>query len=234
MTGMTASPPAAGPAAPPPGDWRALGPADLDAVHDLHRRATDHLGRPDLVRPETRAFFAALLDGGGHLFGLEDGEGLVAYGVLQVTLPPEEDLRALLGLAPDAPFAKLAGAAVRPDAWGRGLHETAIRVRLARATELGLTHLYATAAPANGRSWSNLIDGGLVIAALVEQYGGRLRFIHYRDLGSPLPEAEPATGQWCDAEAIDRQRAALAAGRGGIAWRRTAEGRREILYGGPS
>ena len=48
---------------------------------------------------------------------------LVAYGVLQLDLPPSEDARPLLGLAPHEPLAKLAGASVVPELWGAGLDE---------------------------------------------------------------------------------------------------------------
>jgi len=208
--------------------WRALEPPDLEAVHDLHLAATEAVGRPDLIRPETRAFFAALLAGGGWICGVFDAQGLLAYGVLQWDLPAVEDLRPLFGLAVDAPFAKLAGASVRPGDWGSGLHEALIARRVEEARSRGLDHLYATSAPGNARSWENLLNQGFAVRALIEQYGGSLRFVVYRDIASPVPEI--ADGDWCDVADIAGQRRLIEAGRAGVARRRTADGRREIFW----
>lgn len=207
---------------------RALGPADLDAVLALHVAATAAVGRPDLIRPESRDFFAALIAGGGWLAGVFDGEGLLAYGVLQWDLPPDENLRPLLDLAPDAPFAKLAGASVRPGRWGSGLHEHLIGIRVAEAGRRGLRHLYATSAPGNDRSWENLIGQGFAVRGLVEQYGGHMRYVLYRTSGAGVA---PGPGEvWCDVGDIDRQRELLASGLMGAEWRRGGNGGREICW----
>lgn len=208
--------------------WRLLRPADLEEVFALHRAATAAVARPDLIRPESRGFFAALLDGGGALCGAFDAAGLKAYGVLQWDLPAEEDLRPLLGLPPDAPFAKLAGASVRPGCWGSGLHEAMIGRRLAMAAARGLTHLYATSAPGNVRSWENLMNRGFGVRALVEQYGNHLRYILYRRTSGELPRA--AAGIWCDSVDMVVLRRLIAAGHVGVAWRRSADGGREICW----
>lgn len=208
--------------------WRRLDPADLDAVHALHLAATSAVGRPDLIRPESRDFFAALLAGGGALCGAFDAAGLKAYGVLQWDLPPVEDLRPLFSLPPEAPLAKLAGASVRPGCWGGGLHETMIARRLEMAAARGLTNLYATSAPGNARSWENLMNRGFAVRALVEQYGNHLRFILYRTLAPPQPAGLP--GSWCDVLDVIRQRRLIETGHVGVAWRRTADGGREIHW----
>lgn len=210
-------------------EWRPLSPNDAAAVHALHMAAVAKAGRPDLIRPETREFFERILAGGGRILGLDDDRGLLAYGVLQWDLPPEEDLRPLFGLAPDAPFAKLAGAAVRPDHWGHGLQESVIAARLDLAGSLGLSHLYATSAPGNWRSWANLLNQGLVIRALIEQYGGALRYIFYRDLERPDAEGK-GDAIWVDVGDTDRQRRLIAAGAFGCAWRRSGERSFDILY----
>ena len=210
-------------------EWRLLSPADLEAVHTLHLAATDAVGRPDLIRPESRAFFAALLEGGGSLCGTFDADGLKAYGVQQWDLPAAEAVRPLFGLPPDAPFAKLAGASVRPGCWGSGLHEAMIERRLAMAAEHRLTHLYATSAPGNARSWENLMNRGFAVRALVEQYGNHLRFILYRSLATPPPAAD-RPGTWCDVGDAAGQQRLIAAGHVGVAWRRRADQGREVFW----
>ncbi len=207
---------------------RALGPDDLDAVMALHLAATAAVGRPDLIRPESRDFFEALIAGGGWLAGVVDAEGLLAYGVLQWDLPPAENLRPLLGLSPEAPFAKLAGASVRPGCWGSGLHEELIAIRVAEARRRGLRHLYATSAPGNARSWENLIAQGFAVRGLVEQYGGNMRYILYQT--ADAQEAPASAGTWCDTADIARQRELLASGLMGVEWRRGGNGGREICW----
>jgi hypothetical protein len=211
--------------------WRSLDTEDAGAVYDLHVAAIARVGQPDLIRPETPEFFQRILAGGGRICGVYDADGLLAYGVLQWDLPPVEDLRPVFGLSADAPFAKLAGAAVRPEAWGRGLQESSIACRVQAAADAGLTHLYATSAPGNWRSWTNLLNQGFSVRALVEQYGSALRFILYRDLdATPSGATVGENGTWCDGSDTAAQERLLRAGHAGVAWRRIDEDRREILY----
>lgn len=218
----------------PFGDWIELGPGDLDGIHRLHRAAVAAVSAPGLIRSETRDFFAALLGGDGWLVGRRDAAGeLCAYGVLQWALPPAEDLRPLLRLDPAAPFAKLAGCSVRPDLWGSGMQETMIDLRLAEAGRRGIEDVYSTSAPGNARSWANLMARGFAVRALIEQYGGHLRYILHRSVAAPRPYGDAAERVWIAAEEIAGQRAALAAGLIGCAWRRREDGGREILWSRP-
>jgi hypothetical protein len=206
----------------------SLSMADLDAVYALHLAATGAVGRPELIKPESRDFFARILSGGGRIIGVLRGGELIAYGVLQLELPPSEDARPLLGLLPGDRLAKLAGAAVLPSAWGGGIHDDLIHLRVEDARRIGVGHLYATSAPGNFRSWPNLVEAGFSVRAIVEKYGGHLRYILYRDLAAAEPDA--AQGVWCGVEDIPRQRALLASGRAGARWRRRGDGGRDILF----
>ncbi|WP_342644019.1 GNAT family N-acetyltransferase [Rhodoligotrophos ferricapiens] len=208
-------------------EWREIGAADVAAVHELHLAATQKVGRPDLIRPESRAFFEKMVSGAGRIVGLFDDEGLLAYGVLQWDLSIEEDPYGPLGLDRSASLAKLAGTSVRPAAWGCGLHSQLIAWRIEAARSLGFRHLYSTSAPGNHRSWTNLIGEGFGICALKEQYGGHLRFLLTRTVDEPVRQAR--SGEWCAVEAIGRQRQLLGAGHQGVAWRK-AKGAHEIFY----
>ena len=208
----------------------SLSASDLDAVYELHLAATGAVGRPELIKPETRDFFERILAGGGSIVGFVSGEKLVGYGVLQFDLPPAEDARPLLGLAPNDRLAKLAGAAVLPDAWGGGIHDELIHLRVDEARRAGIGHLYATSAPGNLRSWPNLVDAGFAVRAIVEKYGGHLRYILHRDLAAA--EQQNAQGVWCAAEDTERQRSLIAAGYAGTRWRRRADGGRDLWYRG--
>jgi hypothetical protein len=206
-----------------------LSAADLEAIFALHLAATAAVGRPDLIKPESRDFFGRILGGGGHVVGIRRDGQLIAYGVLQTDLAPSEDARPLLGLAAGDRLAKLAGASVLPRLWGGGLHADLIARRVAEAERLGIDHLYATSAPGNTRSWTNLVDRGFVVRALVEKYGGQLRYILYRHrTGSVAGGAE----SWCDAADTERQRLLIAQGFIGASWRQRDDGVREICYRG--
>lgn len=221
--------------APSLDEWRLLTRADHAAIFDLHTAAVAAVGQPDLVRPETDGFFADLLGGGGLILGMEDKAGLLAYGVLQWDLPPSEDLRRPLGLPATAPFAKLAGASVRPGCWGYGLHEAVIAARVEAARVRGLSYLYATAAPGNARSWTNLITQGFALCAMIEQYGGHLRFILHRHVVRPFGSSvtlEPRG--WCLATDHHLIWEWLGQGAMGIAWRRPRATGLEIGWALPS
>lgn len=205
-----------------------LSPNDLEAIFSLHLSATHMVGRSDLIKPESRDFFERMLAGSGHVIGARLRDELIAYGVLQLDLPPSEDARPLLGLRSDDRLAKLAGASVSPSAWGSGLHNELISRRLAEAHKQGIKHLYATSAPGNARSWANLLDSGFAVREIVEKYGGHLRYILCRDLS--VAASLDGDGIWCDSADITRQRELIAEGFAGTEWRRRGDGGRDICY----
>jgi hypothetical protein len=209
--------------------FSALSSADLDAIFALHLAATAAVGRPDLIKPESRDFFDRILGGGGRVIGAMREGQLIAYGVLQTELPPAEDARPLLGLGAGDRLAKLAGASVLPTLWGGGLHDELIARRVAEADRLGIGHLYATSAPGNARSWTNLVDRGFAVRALVEKYGGQLRYILHRH----APRIAEGQESWCDAADIERQRQLIGVGLAGDGWRRRDDGGRDICYRRP-
>ena len=155
-------------------NWRLLQPADLDAMEALHHLSI--AGMPaQLVKPESREFLAGLLHGRGRVISAWTDAQLVAYGVLQHDLLAEDDPRAPLGLAPDHPIAKLAGAAVTPEWRGQHLQRTLIAQRMALADSRAV--LFATAAPGNTASVENLQACGFAIRSLENRYGGLHRYL---------------------------------------------------------
>lgn len=212
--------------------FQALDLADLDAIERLHALSLSTFTDRTLVKPETRGFFEAILQRRGAILGYRDGEGaLRAYGVLMRELPEGDQTHALLGLAPETPLYKLAGAAVDPAWRGRGLQRVAIRERLRWLAEAGVTHGFATAAPGNVVSWVNLLNEGFRIRALVTAYGTLLRYLMVRQAGQERHEGPVEWRAWQD---IAWQRPRLAAGWQGVAWRQGAAGggfeAREIAF----
>ena len=213
--------PSTSPAAPPPPAlaWRLLQPADLDTMEVLHRLSLAGMAA-HTVKAESRDFLASLLQGRGQVIGAWAGQALVAYGVLQHDLLPEDDPRPHLGLSADRPAAKLAGAAVAPDWRGQHLQRTLIAKRMAQAQPGAV--LFATAAPDNTASWHNLLACGFVVRGLQLCYGGFPRYLLAHDPSTPAPLAtNTATGadSFVDVDSLDlaRQHALLHAGWQGVA-----------------
>lgn len=157
--------------------WRELDSADLEAVSALHRLSIQGVG-PEVVKREQTRFFESLLAGRGWITGVFEGSELVAYGVLQQDLLPEDDPREHLGLPADVIVRKLAGAAVAPR-W-RGVHlQRALvehRLRLAGADAVAI----GTAAPGNPASWRTATSCAMAVRALELRYGGHPRYLMAR------------------------------------------------------
>ncbi|MEZ0171339.1 GNAT family N-acetyltransferase [Microvirga sp. TS319] len=200
--------------------WGTLDGRHVEAVCALHHVAVGTLDSADWVRRETPDFFADILDGNGLGLGVFHEERLIAYALIQTRLEPEDDLCALLGYAAARPTAKLCGSAVDPDYRGRGLQQALSRERLAFGRRTGIERFFATAAPQNCPSWMSLMRAGLMIAALGERYGGRLRYTLVLD----EVRSDQAGGcREVDASDVAGQADLLRAGWRGIRYRRSGE-----------
>src|SRR5262245_37942788 len=113
-------------------------------MYAVHQAAISAVGRPDLIKPESREFFTRMLSNEGAVVGAFRDSVMMGYGVLQLRLPPSEDARPLLALEARDSLAKLAGASVLPSEWGVGLHKALIAWRVTEAGRRGISHLYST------------------------------------------------------------------------------------------
>lgn len=156
--------------------WRPLTLADTEAMYALHLLSI--AGMPaQAVKPESIDFLRGILAGRGTVVGAWDGSALVAYGVLQHDLKPE-DARLASGLqvpGSAASLYKLAGAAVHPAWRGLGLQKAVIVQRMQRAPAQSV--LFATASPMNVASWYNLSACGFVVRDVQYLYGGHARYV---------------------------------------------------------
>lgn len=165
--------------------WRELGPADIEAVEALHRLAVGPVVRPDIVKPESRAYFESILAGRGRVVGAFDQTSseaehcLVAYGILQHEHSPKDHWEEDLKVSPETATGRLAGASVAPAFRGRGLQRATIAARIDKAPRGML--LFSTAAPVNTPSWASLLAEGFPIHGLIRRYGGYARYLMVRD-----------------------------------------------------
>ena len=207
-------------------DFVPLGIEALDDVERLHQLSLSTFTDRTLVKPEKRGFFESILTRRGTILGYRHQGELIAYGVLMHELPDGDRTWEVLGLTERTPLIKLAGAAVHPEWRGRGLQRTAIRARLDRLRAAGGHYGFATAAPGNVASWSNLLSEGFRVVALVTAYGTLLRYLLS---WSDQPLRRMAPPEWRGWRETDWQATRLAEGWQGIAWREGPQGR-EIAF----
>lgn len=165
---------------------RELTADDLDAVDALNHHAVGPVVDPNVVKPESHAYFETIFAGRGFFKGIFDGPALIAYGILQHDHAAADDPRPSLGLAPGAPVGRLAGARVAPAYRGRGLQRVLISARVAAAPPDML--LFSTAAPVNTPSWASLLAEGFPIRAIQLFFGGYARYLMVRDGSAYDPE----------------------------------------------
>ena len=193
--------------------WRQLRPVDLQAMYALHLASMQNLGA-EVVKPESRDFLASLLAGRGQVISAWAEDQLIAYGVLQHDLLPEDALPDAL-CRPHTALRKLAGAAVAPAWRGQGLQRQLIARRVALAPAQAL--LFSTASPYNRPSWHNLLAQGFAIQALVYRYGGHARYLMLHLKGSESARPNTEFGTQVAADDLPAQEQLLAQGWTGIA-----------------
>lgn len=213
---------------------RCLGMDDLAAVYALHRQVLAALpaGR---VAHETLAFFADHVARRGRLLGLCVDSELVAYAVLGLPGPQDENFGHDQGMsAAELPLvAHLDGASVAPGYRGHHLQRVLVHWRQAVARAAGRRWLLSTVSPENPASLVNLFACGLQICGLAEKYGG-WRYLLRSDLQADRQRSlRPAQdGQWLPVSAIPAQAALLAEGQRGWDCRNAPSGL--VVYFAPA
>jgi hypothetical protein len=195
-------------------ETRLLTIADLDTLERVHH---DIVARAPLgtVALETTEFLAGHFGAEGHTVGLFLEGQLIAYGILGLSGAAHERLAKLLGLSAQERkrLAVLDGIGVVPAFRGHGAHGYLSHVREALAGRHGRPLLAASAAPANGVSWRNLMRLGLEVRGLARMFGGHWRYLMLRD-DSCVPADAPAV--FVDALGIEHQQRLLDRGCRGV------------------
>ena len=158
--------------------------SDLDTVFSLMQQVVDLLPEPSLFIPETRQSLKQHLEQDGFIL-LAEEDRLAGYLMVRFPGTAPDNLAADAVLSPeDAPYcAHMESVAVHPDFRGRGLQKQLLEqaeLRLMGKAPFAL----ATVAPENHASLSSFLSRNYVVAATKVKYGGKLRHIVVKKIGS--------------------------------------------------
>ncbi len=211
------------------GLWVSLRLDEVPEIEALQRLTYGTLVDRDLFKPAPPGFFESVIGKRGTVLGRRLDGQLIAFGTLLTGLDTKDRARERLGLDEAVPLAMMQGVVVHPDFRGHHLHRRLLRHRLALLRPPGVWHLYATAAPGNTASWSNMLAEGYEVADISVMYGRLLRYTLYRP---PVPR--PASPEdrdlvWVDPLDQEVQTALLHAGARGVV-KRVKDARVEIGY----
>ncbi len=215
-----------------PGRIRFLVPADLEALHALHRAVLAALPDPGVFRADSRAFMERHLVREGRTVGTFLGSTLVGYAVVRYPLEADDSLGPEAGV-PAAERARVAhydGAAVHPAYRGNHLHRAMNGIRGRHAGLAGFHHLTGTVSPLNPYSLRNHLLAGFRVVAYSHKYGGHERLIIHRDFRARPRPADTARAHPCPLADTAAQRALLADGWLGFATAQAADGTDYVWY----
>lgn len=173
--------------------------AYLSQVMELQQMAFDHLNDPDVYQLQPERFIKNQFSQEGRTIGVIVEDRVVAFQVLHFPAAASdpydrsENLGFDLGLpASELPkVAHLETNAVHPAYIGTAVGGKMSAYLSQAALEAGYYHLCATVAPQNCHIIAGLLNAnvGVLVRGLKEKYGGKLRYILYRNLKNPiLPE----------------------------------------------
>lgn len=160
--------------------------AELEA---LQQQVYETLPDKNTLQPLSTDEFTNILSGNGLLIGVYAREQLIAFRAL---LDPQDDPEHLgidCGVAPEnlsrVFYQEISN--VSPDWRGYGLQKLMAHVIMAAADVARYDYVCATVKPYNIPSLKDKFSQGLIVKGLKLKYGGKLRYIFFKDLKSKAP-----------------------------------------------
>lgn len=177
-----------------------LDQSHLPAIIALHHKVLADMP-PGNAASETDQFFADHLHTCGQIFGVFDGDRLMAYCVLGLPRDGDPNFGNDHHLPPDqlARVAHIDGVAVDPHWRGQGWQRRMVEHRINVARKYGRTIMLSTVAPTNFASLISTVSTGLAIHGLIAKFGGS-RFLLRRDIGPQADAQIPHKSDcaiWC-------------------------------------
>jgi hypothetical protein len=166
-----------------------LGIKDLEQILNVQSIVEQKLNNPELFQTDTKDFIVNMLDNkNGRIIGVFAEDSLIAYHTMLFPYQDTHNLGIDLNLKKSEldKVAHLESSAVLMDFRGNSLHSKMQSHLIHYAKKLGFKHLGVTIAPNNYPSIKASLNLRLYILRLKEKYGGKLRYIFYQNLDSPL------------------------------------------------
>lgn len=162
-------------------------PGQVDGIFSIMSGVAAHMEHPEYYVIDDRDYVARHISQEG--FTLLWMEEVQIAGFLIVHLPrPEEEhnLGNDLGFSPRQLLlsAHMESAAILPEFRGRGIQKKLIAAAESRVTALGYQYSLCTVHPDNLPSLNSLLSLGYEVATTKLKYGGKLRHIMKKELGS--------------------------------------------------
>lgn len=163
----------------------------LPMVMNLQETIIQNLERPDLLQPFSYDFMKRHMGHQGFVLGVFAGHRLVAFRNLYYPDPWDEEWNLGRDMAlPEEELSKVANlqmVCVHPDFRGSNLGYTMnqITLKLLRQRKTH-HHICATVSPYNVWNLPILLSSGFQVVKLKNKYGGKLRYIVYQNLRTPV------------------------------------------------
>ena len=186
----------------------------FDIVAELQEEIVEEIGDPVFYDPVAPDNIMKRFRLEGRTIGTFVGRRLVAFRILHFPPADGDNFGKDIGLASEEfpKVAHLAATLVRKEFRGNGLAFKMNFQALKLIRQMRFVHACATVFPANHANVATLFKTGLIICGLKDKYGGKLRYIFYRDLSRrwEIPEGPDAID--VKADDIDGQKKLLERG----------------------
>lgn len=171
-----------------PYEMKLLNINHLEEIVDLHGRIIKELKNPQLCITITSEEFQRMLGYQGMMFGVFVEKEMVAFRGIFFPEDLEENLGPIMGLKKRElhQVAHLEITNVVSHYRGNGLQKKMLMIALERLRQMKVYHhIFSIASPYNYHSIQNLFSMNMYLINIKEMYGGRLRYIFYKNLFEP-------------------------------------------------
>ncbi|WP_353892832.1 GNAT family N-acetyltransferase [Proteinivorax hydrogeniformans] len=158
---------------------------NLDDLLSLQNEIVKQINSDEMFEPETKDGLLPLIENDKiYILGCYTDQTLIAYGTLLFPKFDKENLGYDLEFAKEElPFvAHVDSIAVHPKYRGLGLQTFIGNYLGSIAKNQGFKHLMSTVSPDNFHSINNVFKQGYKIKKLTSKYGGKKRYIFYKEV----------------------------------------------------
>ena len=163
---------------------KVLNEKSLQNMINLQDIILNNLQNPMLYEPASPELFTERLVSKKMVVGVEVEGELIAFGIIQIPGESKENLGKDIGIAQGdlLNVSHIQFIVVHPYFRGNSLQNKIAKYLLSIVKEMNYQYVLGTISPDNYYSLKNMLQLGFVIRELKEKYGGKLRYIIYKDI----------------------------------------------------